>query len=40
MQTLNQAQLNILKLFQTVRSEKDLDELRKVLIQFLAKKKP
>lgn len=38
MNTLNQAQIHLLNLFQIVNSEKDLAELKLVLIQYLAKK--
>jgi hypothetical protein len=38
MNSLNSIQLDILKLFEVVKSEKDMIELKQVLIQFLSKK--
>lgn len=38
MQTLNEAQLQLLKLFEVVKAEEDLRQLRTVLVQFLAQK--
>lgn len=38
MNSLNTIQLDILKLFEVIKSEKDISELKQVLIQFLSKK--
>lgn len=38
MNNLNKAQLEILKLFQVINTEKDLQELKQLLIQYLSKK--
>lgn len=38
MNALNEAQLNILKLFQIIKSEKDIVELKQILIEYLSKK--
>jgi hypothetical protein len=38
MNNLNVAQIQILKLFQAIKNEKDLLELKTLLIQYLAKK--
>ena len=38
MNALNEAQLNILKLFQVIKSEKDIAELKQILIEYLSKK--
>ncbi len=38
MNNLNKVQLEILKLFQVINTEKELQELRQLLIQYLSKK--
>ena len=38
MNNLNKVQLEILKLFQVINTEKELQELKQLLIQYLSKK--
>lgn len=38
MNSLNKVQLEILKLFQLINTEKELQELKQLLIQYLSKK--